>query len=481
MIRRTYILISILLFPILILAYFYLPDQSILLTLLIILIIVGWYDVFQKKNAILRDYPIVGHARYMLKAIAPELQQYFIETNTSGHPFTKNEINLINSRSDNKEEFHPFGSELDFYKNDVSWVGHSMIPGKESKTQPRVLIGNSNCNKPYNSSILNISAMSFGALSAHAIIALNKGAKLGGFYHNTGEGSLTPFHQQGGDIVLQIGTGNFGFRNDDGSFNDQKFTEKTALPEVKMVEVKLSQGAKPGHGGVLPAAKNTNEIAKIRGVQPHTDVFSPPLNPEISSIEDIPKFIGRVRKLSHGKPVGFKLCIGVKSEFEQLIDYCVSQGNIPDFITVDASEGGTGAAPLEYSDHIGMKGEDALVFVDQVLKEKGVRTEIKIIYAGKVMNGFTLLKALCLGADLCNSARGFMFSLGCIQSLRCHTDTCPTGIATQDKALQEGLDPTVKSNRVYNYHKNTIDAFLEIMKTVGCNDISELNNELIHK
>ncbi|AZQ60878.1 FMN-binding glutamate synthase family protein [Flammeovirga pectinis] len=479
MIRTTYIIVSFILFPIFILAYDYLPDQTVAITILMTLLLIGWYDVFQKKNAILRDYPIVGHFRYIFKAIAPELQQYFIERNTDGKPFNKNEISLIKSRSENQEKFHPFGTELDFYADKVQWLGHAFIPGKKMAEPPRIKVGGEHCLKPYNAALLNVSAMSFGSLSANAITALNSGARKGGFYHNTGEGGITPFHQQGGDIVLQIGTGNFGFRNNDGSFNDEAFVKKGTLKEVKMIEIKLSQGAKPGHGGVLPAAKNTEEIARIRLVKPHTNILSPPVNPEIKEVGDIPKFVKRVRALSEGKPVGFKLCIGIKAEFIKLIDTCIEQGNLPDFITVDAAEGGTGAAPLEYSDHIGMKGDEALKFVVQVLKEKNVREQVKVIYAGKVMDGFSLFKALCFGADFCNSARGFMFSLGCIQSLRCHTDTCPTGIATQNKSLQKGLDPTLKSERVFHYQENTLKSFLEILSTSGCNALSDLKPELI--
>lgn len=462
------------------LAVVFSPDQRLLALAFLAFMMIGWYDVFQKQNAILRDYPIIGHMRYILRGISPELQQYFVETNTGGEPFNKNTIRLINKRSNNKDGFHPFGTEQNFYKEGLQWVAHSLFPAEELETPPRVQVGSKHCKHPYSASLLNISAMSFGSLSENAIKALNEGAALGGFYHNTGEGSLTPYHQMGGDIVMQIGTGNFGFRDDQGKFHDEYFKEKAHLDAVKMIEIKLSQGAKPGHGGVLPAAKNTPEIAKIRKVKPGTDVFSPPVNPEIKSLEDIGVFIERIRKLSDYKPVGFKMCVGSAKETEALIDNLIETDRLPDFITVDASEGGTGAAPIEYSNHIGMRGEDALRFMNDLLQRKGVRDQIKIIYSGKVCTAFTMLKALCHGADICNSARGFMFSLGCIQSLRCNTDTCPTGIATQNKHLQEGLVPEHKRERVKNYHNNTVKSFLEMMATIGVSRIEDLSPQHIH-
>ena len=323
--RLIFIISSCILAPLLIYSIFIFPQYTIINIVILVLFIIGWHDIIQKKNAILRDYPVIGHLRHIFRSISPELQQYFIETNTNGKPFNKNEIRLINSRSNNKDAFHPFGTELDFYNDKVAWVGHSLAPAKRLETPPKVKIGGKHCTQKYNASLLNVSAMSFGSLSSNAIKALNLGAKKGGYYHNTGEGGITPYHRQGGDVVIQIGTGNFGFRDDKGFFNDKLFKEKSSYPEVKMIEIKLSQGAKPGHGGVLPAAKNTEEIAEIRVVKPHVDVLSPPTNPEMPSIESIPKFIARVRELSGNKPVGFKLCIGIKSEFEKLIDICINQ------------------------------------------------------------------------------------------------------------------------------------------------------------
>lgn len=478
--RTIFIWLSVTLWPLLIAIAWLHPQSSTVTILISLLFVLGWYDLFQTKRSILRDYPVIGHLRYMLRAISPEIHQYFIESNTNGEPFDKESISLVNQRADDIPAFHPFGTERDLYKKNYEWAAHTLFPKTKFTEAPRVLIGGKHCSKPYASSLLNISAMSFGSLGEKAVTALNHGAKLGGFAHNTGEGSLSPYHQQGGDIILQIGTANFGFRHEDGSFNEEAFVEKSALSQVKMIEIKLSQGAKPGHGGLLPAIKNTIEIAHIRMVKPHTDVISPPVNPSFDSPAALTLFIEKVRKLSGGKPIGIKLCIGNTTEFEILLQTFKEKDIYPDFITVDAAEGGTGAAPIEYTNYIGMRGEDALKFVNRALKEAGIREKVKVVYSGKIFSGFSLLKALCFGADLCNSARGFMFALGCIQSLRCHTNECPTGVATQDKVLQEGLVPEEKSVRVANYHKNTLASFLELASTLGISSLEELNPSHIH-
>ncbi len=478
--RIVFLIIALLLTPISIYNVLTHPHDAIVAWIVGSFLCIGWYDYFQKESSILRDYPILGHMRYILRKISPELHQYFIESNVDGRPFTKNMINLIKTRSQNHEEFHPFGTEKDLYEKKTEFLAHAMFPIKKLDFAPRVIVGSKKCKQPYSSSLLNISAMSFGALSSNAIVALNHGAKEGNFSHNTGEGSLSQFHQKyEGDIVLQIGTGNFGFRREDGTLNEKAFHEKSNLEQVKMIEIKLSQGAKPGHGGVLPAVKNTSEIAKIRMVEPFTDVFSPPSNPSFHSLEELVNFTKKLRELSSFKPIGIKLCVGSKDEFNDLIKAFMAKDCLPDFITVDAAEGGTGAAPLEYSDFIGMRGDDALMFVDDTLIKYGIRDEIKIIYAGKVTSGFSMYKAFCLGADICNSARGFMFSLGCIQSLKCHTDSCPTGIATQNKHLQAGLVPEVKYKRVHYYHKQTVDAFLDMMAVTGISNMNDLKKELI--
>jgi len=479
--RQIFIFAGIAIWPLFIVNALYHPSSLSSLLLVSIFFAIGWYDILQTRDSILRDYPIVGHLRYMLRAISPEIHQYFIEGTTNGTPFNKEEIKLINDRANDRDAFHPFGTEFDLYKENLFWMPHAMFPKRVFKEEPRVRIGGRDCGRPYSSSILNISAMSFGALGESAVVALNLGAKIGGFSHNTGEGSLSPYHLQGGDIVLQIGTANFGFRNSDGTLNEEAFKNKSRQDQVKMVEIKLSQGAKPGHGGLLPAAKNSPEIADIRMVTPYTDVFSPPVNPSFDSPRGLVLFIKKIRELSDYRPVGIKLCIGYEDDFISLVDVFKTEGIYPDFITVDAAEGGTGAAPLEYSDFVGMRGLDALRFVDKTLREKGVRDEIKIIYSGKIATGFAILRALCFGADLCNSARGFMFSLGCIQSLRCHTNSCPTGIATQNRALQKGVVPLEKSKRVANYHKNTVKSFLELVSTLGVDSLDELNQRHIRR
>lgn len=478
--RKIFIWLSLVLWPIFIISAVYAPQTASLAVIVSLFFLLGWYDMLQTKRSILRDYPIIGHLRYMLRAISPEIHQYFVENNTNGTPFNKESIDLINRRADDKDAFHPFGTELSLYNERYQWAAHALFPKKRFTEPPRVTVGSEACSQPYSASIYNISAMSFGALGENAVKALNRGAKLGRFAHNTGEGGLSPYHLQGGDVFLQVGTANFGFRNEDGTLNVEAFREKSTLSQVKMIEIKLSQGAKPGHGGLLPASKNTPEIAKIRMVKPATDVFSPPVNPSFDSPEALARFIDTLRSLSGGKPVGIKLCIGNTDEFVNLIHTFDTTGIFPDFITVDAAEGGTGAAPVEYSDSVGMRGEDALRFVHRTLKELGLRDRIRVIYAGKVISGFTLLKALCQGADLCNSARGFMFSLGCIQSLRCHTNTCPTGVATQDKTLQEGLVPEEKYVRVASFHKNTVDAFLELASSLGIESLDELDEHHIH-
>lgn len=478
--RKIFIFLSTMLSLLAIGNQIFMQGDTLVLILILAFSALGWYDLLQQKNAVLREYPIFGHLRYILLDIAPILHDYFVESNTGGRPFSKNAIKNVYARAENKPGYHPLGTERDFYKEGVEWVGHSMFSKGEFQDPPRVLIGGSGCTHPYSASILNISAMSFGALSKTAIQSLNKGAALGGFSHNTGEGGLTPFHMEGGDVILQVGTANFGFRYPDGHLDEEAFRKKSNLDSVKMVEIKLSQGAKPGHGGVLPAAKNTLEIAKIRMVEPHTDVLSPPFNPSFPTEEKLVEFIGKLRELSGGKPTGIKLCIGQPREFESLIDRCLSENIFPDFITVDASEGGTGAAPLDYSNHIGMRGDDALKYVHNTLIKKGIRDQIKVIYAGKVVSGFGMFKAFCYGADLCNSARGFMLSLGCIQSLKCHTDRCPTGVATQNPELAKGIVPSFKAHRVRNYHDNTIADFIDIAETAGVTSFDQFSPELVN-
>lgn len=447
----------------------------------IILVSIGLYDIFQTKHSVLRNFPILGHMRYLLEEIGPELHQYFVESNIDGKPIDRNHRGYIYSRAKLSNRTHPFGTELDVNQESFKWMQHSIYPGELLTEAPRELIGGPECKQPYSASLLNISAMSFGALSKNAVSALNIGAKAGGFYHNTGEGSISKYHQHGADIVYQVGTGYFGCRTHDGDFSPEKFKEQTARTEVKMIELKLSQGAKPGHGGVLPAAKNNKEIAEIRGVKHGTSVLSPPGHKTFSDAEGLLKFIQQLRELSGAKPVGFKLCIGSKQEFIDICEAMVKTNIKPDFITIDGAEGGTGAAPIDFTNYVGMPWEEALIFAVDTLRGYDLKKDIKIITATKIITAFDIIKALCIGADLCNSARGMMISLGCIQALKCNTNTCPTGVATSNPKLMRGLVVEDKWKRVKNYHEQTIHDFLSLLSASGCNSLDQLNRKLIFK
>jgi glutamate synthase domain-containing protein 2 len=449
-----------------IIAWYYRYSIFFPLTILAI-ILVGIFNSLQQKHSILRNFPVLGYFRYMFEAIAPEIQQYFIERYTDGKPFSRNQRSIVYQRSKNIDATTAFGTQLDLNTSDYEGLKHSIFPAKVNEELPRIVVGGRDCRQPYSASLLNISAMSFGSLSENAIRALNIGAKKGNFYHNTGEGGLTKFHLQGGDITWQIGTGYFGCRADDGTFDEEKFTEKSNFDSVKMIEIKLSQGAKPGHGGVLPAKKNTREIAEIRGVTPFTTILSPPSHSAFSDAKGLIGFVAKLRALSNGKPIGFKLCIGDTNEFEMLCREMIAQDCYPDFITVDGAEGGTGAAPLEFADGVGMPFEPALIFVNKTLVSFNIRDKLRVICSGKIISGYSILRAIAMGADICNSARGFMFSLGCIQALRCNNNTCPTGVATQDKMLMKGLVVTDKSDRVYHFHKNTLFAANELLAAAG--------------
>jgi len=455
-------------------AYFYKYSMFFPLTILAI-IIVGIINSQQKSHAILRNFPVLGYFRYLFETISPEIQQYFIERSTDGKPFSRNQRSLAYQRAKNIDATTPFGTQLDINNSNYEGIKHSIYPAIVNEELPRVLIGGPDCKQPYSASLLNISAMSFGSLSENAIVALNKGAAKGGFYHNTGEGGLTEFHLQGGDVTWQIGTGYFGCRDDDGNFSPEKFAKKSNNPLVKMIEIKLSQGAKPGHGGVLPASKNTEQIARIRDVKPHTTILSPPGHAVFSDAKGLISFIAQLRNLSNGKPIGFKLCVGHTKEFEEICQEMKNADCYPDFITVDGAEGGTGAAPLEFSDGVGMPLEPALIFINKTLISYGIREKIRIICSGKIISGYSILKAIALGADLCNSARGFMFSLGCIQALRCNNNKCPTGVATQDRMLMKGLVVTDKSERVFHFHKNTLFSANELLAAAGKNSFSEVD------
>lgn len=445
------------------------------------LVVVGVYDLLQKKHTVLRNFPVIGHLRYILEGLGPEIRQYFVENDIDGKPLNRNQRDYIYSRAKLEHSTHPFGTEHDLQREGVEWTTHSIHPAEEMEGDPRVMIGGKDCKQPYSASVFNISAMSFGALSKNAVMALNKGAQEGGFYHNTGEGSVSPYHLQGGDLVYQVGTGYFGCRDEQGNFDPNQFSKTAGHSQVKMIELKISQGAKPGHGGILPAEKNNEEIAEIRGVKKDTKVISPPGHSAFSDPEGLLRFIQEMRRLSGGKPVGFKLCIGRKDEFEALCQKMKDLELYPDYITVDGAEGGTGAAPIIFSDHVGMPFENALVFVVDTLRKLGIKEHVKVITSGKIVDGFDIFKALCLGADLCNAARSMMLALGCIQALECDKNTCPSGIATDKSSLIRGLVVEDKYKRVANYHREVVKDFKSLFAAAGCQQLEELNRSYIFK
>lgn len=442
------------------------------------LLLLGVWDLLQTRHNLLRNYPLIGHLRYLLEDTGPELRQYIVEANLEGKPFNRDQRSLMYQRAKNVVHKKPFGTELNVYTVPYGWINHSMLP-KPKVERPtevfRVDVGGKECSKPYSCSIFNISAMSFGSLSANAILALNQGALKGGFAHVTGEGGLSRYHREPrGDLVWQIGTGYFGCRTDDGGFDADRFAEQAQLEQVRMIEVKLSQGAKPGHGGILPGRKVTPEIARARGVPVGVDCVSPSSHSEFSTPRGLLEFVARLRELSGGKPVGFKLCVGRVEELFGVCKAMVETGMTPDFITVDGGEGGTGAAPIEFSDHIGMPVKEGLVLVHNALVGIGMRDRVAVAASGKLVSGFEIAAAIALGADWCNSARGFMFAVGCIQAQSCHTNQCPVGVTTQSRRLQRGLVPANKAERVCNFHRNTVEALAEVIAAAGLSDPSEL-------
>jgi glutamate synthase domain-containing protein 2 len=438
--------------------------------------LLGIWDIIQVKHSITRNYPILARLRFLQEEISPEIHQYFIESNTDGRPFNRDERSLVYRRAKNLEGLKPFGTELDVYSSEYEWGSHSIHPVPKSEVPFRVTVGGPACTKPYSCSLLNISSMSFGAISPNAILALNSGAHKAEFAHWTGEGGISPYHlKNGGDLVWQIGTGYFGCRNDDGTFNPDLFKEQATLEAVKMIEIKVSQGAKPGHGGVLPAAKITPEISSTRKVPMGRDCISPPGHSTFSTPRELCLFIQQLRELSGGKPIGFKLCVGHRSEFLGICKAMLDTGIMPDFINVDGGEGGTGAAPLEFSDGLGMPLVDGLVFVHNCLVGCRLRDKIKIACAGKVISAANLLRNIAIGADWCNSARGFMMAIGCIQSQKCHTNACPVGVATQDSVRQRALHVGDKGERVYHFHRNTMEAFAELVAAMGLDSPDQLH------
>ncbi len=430
--------------------------------------VVGLYDLQQSHHAILRNYPIIGHLRFMLEAIRPEMRQYFLESETEAAPFSRAQRTLVYTRAKGQSDKRPFGTQLDVRGMGYEWINHSMVPSQLAGHNFRVKVGSKDCTQPYDISLFNVSAMSFGALSANAIQALNLGAKMGGFAHDTGEGSISRHHRtHGGDLIWEIGSGYFGCRDAQGHFSPERFVENVRSPQVKMVEIKLSQGAKPGHGGVLPGPKVTEEIAEARGVMVGEDCVSPSSHSSFSTPLEMMQFIQQLRTLSEGKPVGFKLCIGHPWEWFAIVKAMLETGIHPDFIVVDGAEGGTGAAPLEFSDHMGMPLQEGLRLVHNTLVGVGLRSSIRVGASGKVVSAFDMARALALGADWCNSARGFMFALGCIQAQTCHSGNCPTGVTTQDPTRQMALVVPSKAERVRNFHAHTLEALQELMEASG--------------
>jgi glutamate synthase domain-containing protein 2 len=445
------------------------PWAWLFCSLFLALSLVGVVDMTQKHHSILRNYPVIGHIRWMAEMIRPEIRQYLIESDEDAAPFSRSQRSLVYQRSKGEAGEHAFGTLMDPYRNGYEFLGHSMAPVPHADPASfRITIGGPQCARPYSASVFNISAMSFGSLSANAIRALNSGAAIGGFSHDTGEGSISPYHREhGGDLVWQIASGYFGCRAEDGRFDPEKFRAQAQTDAVKMIEIKLSQGAKPGHGGILPAAKVTAEISATRGVPMGQDCISPATHSAFSTPLELMAFISRLRELSGGKPVGFKVCLGLPWEFMGIVKAMLETGVTPDFIVIDGTEGGTGAAPTEFSDHIGAPMREGLLFVHNTLVGAGLRDRLKIGVAGKIVSAFDIASVMAIGADWANAARGFMFALGCVQSVSCNTNRCPTGIATQDKGRQDALVVPDKAQRVANFHRLTLKALSEMLAAVG--------------
>lgn len=456
-----------------------LPGQAWLWPLALLagaLTLLGLHDLLQTRHAVLRNYPVLGHIRYLVEGIRPEIRQYLLEGDAEQLPFSRSQRSLVYARAKNEPADRPFGTQSDVYQTGFEFISHSMLPAAHGNPDDfRVTIGGPQCRQPYSASVFNISAMSFGSLSANAIRALNKGARLGNFAHDTGEGSISPYHREhGGDLIWELGSGYFGCRTEDGAFDPQRFAAQAQQPQVRMIEIKLSQGAKPGHGGILPQHKITAEIAAVRGIPRDRDCVSPARHSAFGTPIELLQFIARLRELSGGKPVGFKFCLGHPWEFMAIAKAMVVTGILPDFIVVDGKEGGTGAAPLEFSNHIGVPLREGLLFVHNTLVGLNLRDKIRIGASGKIISAFDIASVLAIGADWANSARGFMFAIGCIQSQSCHTNKCPTGVATQDPLRQRALVVPDKAQRVFNYHRNTLKALAEMLAAAGLSHPSEL-------
>lgn len=461
--------------------FHYWPPGLWSLVVVVPLFFVGLTDFFQTRHGVRRNFPIIGNLRYFFELIRPELQQYFVEDNLSGRPVPREFRSIVYQRAKGELETLPFGTQRDVYQEGHEWVLHSISPAHIEQKDLRVQFGGPQCRQPYSASLMNISAMSYGALSSAAVTALNLGAAKGGFYHNTGEGGLSPYHLQGADVVWQLGTGYFGCRTRDGKFDEKAFEERAKFSNVKMVEIKLSQGAKPGKGGVLPGKKVSREIAEIRLVEEGKDVLSPPAHSAFSNPEELLGFVQKLRDLSGGKPVGFKLCVGKPHEFLAIVKAMLKTKILPDFITVDGAEGGTGAAPLEFANSIGVPLDEGLAFVVDVLRGFDLKDKIRVIGSGKVFTAFHILTKLALGADTVNSARGMMLSLGCIQALKCHSNHCPTGVATTNPQLVRGLHVPSKAERVMRFQHETLHAFAEMVGAMGLNSTHQISRQDVHR
>jgi len=485
--RTQFLVISLILFGAVAGLYFVWPPILWSLVILVPLFLLGVIDMMQSKHTIMKNFPVVGRLRYVMEALRPKIYQYFVESDIDGRPFNRVERSVIYQRSKNVRDTTPFGTQLNVYAEGYEWVNHSIaaVDHHHLEESPHVKVGGSDCTQPYDLSLLNISAMSFGSLSKNAIMALNGGARIGGFAHNTGEGSISPHHlQYEGDLIFQVGTGLFGARNPDKvdpEFSPEEFRKNAIRPSVKMIELKLSQGAKPGHGGILPAKKNTAEIAAIRGVPQGTAVLSPPGHNSFSTPAEMMVFLGEMRKLADGKPVGFKLCIGQKSQFLALCKAMIKTGIKPDFISVDGGEGGTGAAPVEFSNSVGWPLRDGLAFAYDALVGFDLKKDITLLASGKIATGFDMFRALAVGADACYAARSFMLSLGCIQSLECNKNICPVGVATQKDHLVKGLVVADKKQRVANYHRETVQAFNELLGAAGLRHPKQITRAHINR
>ncbi|MBS42131.1 MAG: FMN-binding glutamate synthase family protein [Nocardioides sp.] len=457
------------------------PGWIVLLVVVVAMLAVGVYDLVQTRHAILRNYPVLGHMRYLMESIRPELQQYFIERNFDGRPFDRDTRTSIYQQAKAEKEEAPFGTERDVYEVGYEYLVHSTAPAKKLDEPPRVRIGGPDCTQPYDMAILNVSAMSFGSLSAHAIEALNRGAAAGGFAHDTGEGAISPYHRNGGDLVWEIASGYFGCRTSEGGFDEQEFVDKASDDQVKLISLKLSQGAKPGLGGVLPGAKVTPEIAKTRDVPQGQTVISPPYHQVFSTPRELVHFIGHLREITHGKPTGFKLCVGSRTDVLAICKAMLEEGIAPDFIIVDGAEGGTGAAPAEYQDHVGMPLTEGLMTVDNALRGVGLRDQVKVGASGKVATGVDIVKRIIQGADYTNSARAMMMAVGCIQAQECHTNTCPVGVATQDPKRMRALHVPSKTQRVVEYQRGTVDQAMQVVASMGLTSFTDLRPHMLRR